>query len=108
MSDIDLGHAREGFYRHFVVAAAAAVAHFFVLALCLALALVGQMHASAIIVFFVANAVVAASFLPAWRRVALEHPEAVRAVEAEAAGRTPAFNENRPVEREPTRRRRAS
>ena len=105
MSDIDFSRAREGFYRRFVVAAAAAVAHVFVLAISLALSLGGQMHGTAIIVFFVGNAAVAASFLPAWRRVALEHPEAVRAVEAE--GREAAFNENQPLEREPARRRRA-
>ena len=99
MCDINLGHAREGFYRRFVVCAAPGVAHLAVLVISLALALAGQMHATAVILFFLGNAVVAASFLPAWRRVAIEHPEAVRAVEAEGDNRieTTALNENRPL-----------
>src|SRR4051812_46443500 len=104
MSDVDLVYAREGFYRRFVVAAAATVAHVAILAIALALALEGQMHATAVIVFIVGNAAVAASFVPAWRRVALEHPEAARAVEAEGQVQPAALNENRPLE---SRRRRA-
>src|SRR5262245_50362735 len=102
MSDTALDRAHEGFYRRFVVAAAAAVAHFAVLAISLALALAGQMHFTAIIVFFIANALVAASFVPAWRRVAIEHPETVGAAEAEGENRveTAAFNENHPLARD--------